>query len=242
MTHSRHVRYRLTFALVWCCVAGFCHMAMADDAASAAVANASLSAGVPELRWPASDSIAADSSAVEQAIVRRPEDTRQGGNAVAKDSSWYRGTVVSLVVVLGLIVGGAWLLRRLMPQVRRSGGSSPVHVLSTTYLNPKQSLSLVRCGQRVILIGVTAENISPLAVMNDPAEISLLIGLVDGGKGRSAGRFGEALDQAAGQFEQTDGPFDEPLGARGRTLAAVGRDLRGLLARVRSYKAGQLSG
>jgi len=217
-------------------------MAMADDAASAAVANASLGADTPELRSPVSDSNAAGSSMLEQAIVRRPEGARQGGNAVAKDSRWYRGTVVSLVVVLGLIVGGAWLLRRLMPQVRRSGGSSPVHVLSTTYLSPKQSLSLVRCGQRMILIGVTAEHISPLAVMDDQSEISLLMSMLRDGKDQPTGRFDEGLDRAVGQFQRVESSFDEPLGASGRTLDAVGRELRGLLARVRSYKAGQLSG
>jgi flagellar biogenesis protein FliO len=242
MTHSRHVRYRLMFALLCCCVGGLCHIATAEGPASAAVANASLGAETPALRSPVSDSNAASSLLLEQAIVRRPEDARASGAAAAKDSRWYRGTAVSLAVVLGLIGGGAWLLRRLMPQVRRSGGSGPVHVLSTTYLSPKQNLSLVRCGQRVILIGVTTEHISPLAVMDDQSEISLLMSMLRDGKDQPTGRFDEGLDRATGQFERTDGSFDEPLGARGRTLDSVGREVRGLLARVRSYKAGQLSG
>jgi len=241
MTHSRHVRYRLTLALLCCCVGGLCHIATAEDPVSAAVANASLGAEVPELGSPVSDCNAAASGVLEQGIVRRPEAALHGGAAGAKGSRWYRGTVISLAVVLGLIVGGAWLLRRLMPQVRRSGGSGPVDVLSTTYLSPKQSLSLVRCGQRMILIGVTAEHISPLAVMDDQSEISMLVSMLRDGKGQPTGRFDEGLDQAVGQFQRVDGSFDEPLGTSGRTLDAVSHELRGLLARVRSYKAGQLS-
>jgi flagellar biogenesis protein FliO len=151
--------------------------------------------------------------------------------------------VVSLALVLGLIVSGTWLLRKLIPQVNRNGGETPVRVLSTTYLAPKQSLSLIRCGRRIILIGVTPEHISSLAAIDDPAEVSLLTGYSDGrdSRGISYG-FDEALEGAADRFEETEVDFDEPLGADSGSLAAVSREVRGLLSRLRSHRADRLPG
>ena len=150
---------------------------------------------------------------------------------------------MALGLVLCLIVSGVWLLKRIMPQVRRADGSSPVRVLSTVYLAPKQSLSLVRCGHRLVLIGVTPEHISQLAVMNDPAEVGLLMGLVDGRPGRSAtAGFDQTLDEAASRFHEDEVAIAESVGPDGRHLAAAGRELRGLLSRLRNYTASRLPG
>jgi len=147
----------------------------------------------------------------------------------------------ALAVVVALILVAAWLAKRLLPGVRRNGKRGPMQVLATTYLSPKQSLALVRCGRRVILIGVTPEHISSLAVMDETNDLSDLIHPRDGGDGeRLSGQFNEALDEAAKDFGRNDAAWEEPLGPNERELAAARQEIRGLLNRVRSFAGDRL--
>jgi flagellar biosynthetic protein FliO len=222
MTHSRHVSLRVAAILAWWW--GVSCAAFGQDRSSAAVASG----------------VGNGASALEGTVVRRPQE---GGvvRQTAESRPWYRGTIWALGVVLALIVVGTWALRRLLPNVQRSGGGSAVQVVATTYLSPKQSLSLVRCGHRMILVGVTAEHISPLVVMEDPAEVSVLSSLAGRG-GEPTRGFGESLDEAAAQFRNVTASWDEPGGPEPGHLGRAGHELRGLLAKVRRYAGGQAAG
>jgi flagellar protein FliO/FliZ len=146
-----------------------------------------------------------------------------------------------LAVVVALILVAAWAAKRWLPGMRRDGKRGPMQVLATTYLSPKQSLALVRCGRRVILIGVTPEHISSLAVMDETNDLPDLIHAPDRGDGeRLSGQFNEALDEAAKDFGGNDAAWDEPLGPDERELAAARQEIRGLLNRVRSFAGDRL--
>lgn len=168
-------------------------------------------------------------------------EARQPGRQLAVARPWYLRPVLALAVVVALILAAAWVVKRLLPGVRRDGKRGPMQVLATTYLSPKQSLALVRCGRRVILIGVTPEHISSLAVMDDTNDLPSLAHAPDRGDiQRVSGQFNEALDEAAKDFERDDAAWDEPLGPDERELAAARQEIRGLLDRVRSFAGSRL--
>ncbi len=73
------------------------------------------------------------------------------------DSLWK--AVVYTALVLGAIVGGAWLLKRYGGE-RISQTSSPdIQVVGRKYLSPKQSLAIVKVRGKELLVGITDHSI-----------------------------------------------------------------------------------
>jgi flagellar biogenesis protein FliO len=116
-----------------------------------------------------------------------------------------------------------------------SGGA--IEVLGRNHLSPKQSLTLVRVGRRVVLVGVAPERLSPLCVIDDPQEVAELVGAKEGDL--SAGvsrRFEQKLGEAVNAFDAAPSELaDLPDESSDRLLKAKGQ-LRGLMARLRSLQ------
>ncbi len=73
-------------------------------------------------------------------------------------------TVGALLLILGLLVAGAWLLRRSTSlKLDAAINGSPLTVISTTNIGDKQSLSVVKFGSKTLLVGATGQNIKVLA-------------------------------------------------------------------------------
>ena len=77
-----------------------------------------------------------------------------------------------LVIIWFAIVAMRWWVRRMNGATGSGGGH--LHVLETRSLGPNRSLQLVRLGGRAVLLGVTAEQISPVLEIDDPAEVERL--------------------------------------------------------------------
>jgi flagellar biogenesis protein FliO len=78
-------------------------------------------------------------------------------------------TIGALLVVLGLAVGGGWLLRRLSGARFGAAEAGPagLRLISTLSLGERRTLSVVSFGGRTLLIGSTAQTISLLAEADD---------------------------------------------------------------------------
>ena len=74
-------------------------------------------------------------------------------------------TVASLVVVLGLGVAAAWLLRRVGPRLCRIPGKE-IRILETTALGPKKALHVVEVGRQRFLIGSTSEHVTLVSLIS----------------------------------------------------------------------------
>jgi len=184
--------------------------------------------------------------AEESQPIRRPE--RSGGllerAGVARRAveagprmPWYRSGFVALTAVLLLIVALTLVVKRLMPGVRRLQGGV-LEVVSRTYLSPKQSVALVKMGHQLVLIGITPEQISSLAVVDDPDRAAELIGLIEASKPTSiSGGFGRWLSgqtERMHQVEHLEAPLEAtPLASY---MQAKGQ-LRGALDKVRARMA-----
>ncbi len=73
---------------------------------------------------------------------------------------------VSLLLVLALIVGSVFFLKKITPYKGIiSGAKNPVSVLSRIPLGQKQSLCLVRIADEILVIGLTGTTMSLLSKM-----------------------------------------------------------------------------
>lgn len=83
--------------------------------------------------------------------------------------------VSALVLVIAGIYFGIYGLKKLSTRgSARAGKSGNLELLETTYVAPKRTISLVRVGERSVLIGVTDQNISVLSELDKDETAELL--------------------------------------------------------------------
>jgi len=123
-----------------------------------------------------------------------------------------------LAFVLGLFFLVAWLLKRSMPRASRPLPAEAVEVLGRTMLADRQYAHLVRVGNKMVLVAVSAGGAETLTEITDPAEVDRLAGICRQAAAASTTRaFRQVFDQfarapAAGRFVDQPGP--EPSGSR----------------------------
>ena len=118
------------------------------------------------------------SESSEPLKLARPEGQNSArGNSAAtrsKPGNWST-TGSSLLVVLVLIAGGAYLLRR---QGRRFAGLLPggvIQVLGRRYIDQRNCLQLIRCGSKILVLTSSAtQGLTTLSEITDPLEVELL--------------------------------------------------------------------
>jgi flagellar protein FliO/FliZ len=68
----------------------------------------------------------------------------------------------SLVLVLALLGGLLWGLKRMQSGVRLSGGARQLQVIEAVSVGPRQKIVLVRVGTREVLVGVSPTQLTAL--------------------------------------------------------------------------------
>jgi flagellar biogenesis protein FliO len=111
------------------------------------------------------------------------------------------GSVVgSLAIVLGLFLAAAWLSRRFAP-----AGSAPlpkeaVESLGRAPLAGRQSMQLVRVGNKLLLLAVSTAGAETLTEITDPVEVEHLAALCRRGRADSAtATFTQIMGQLAAE-------------------------------------------
>jgi len=103
------------------------------------------------------------------------EPTRPFAAPQAADSPAVTGVTslgqvtLSLAIVLGAIFAVAWLARRMRAIGRRPGAL--IDVLAETALGPKERVVLLQVGGKHIVVGVTANSINTLHVLETPVQL-----------------------------------------------------------------------
>jgi flagellar protein FliO/FliZ len=104
----------------------------------------------------------------------------------------------ALAVVLGVMLGALYLLKRIAGRNLAGGPESLIQILSTRHLGPKSSITMVDVAGRIIVLGVTANAINLLGEFEDE-QITAMIrdrSRAPAGAGRvtlPTGRYREAL-------------------------------------------------
>ena len=85
----------------------------------------------------------------------------------------YLGDITaSLVVVVALIVAGAWLFKQFAGGSRFAAMDRPVKIVSTTPLGTREKLALVEVGDEQFVIGITPGRIEKLHTMSKPLNVA----------------------------------------------------------------------
>jgi flagellar protein FliO/FliZ len=81
----------------------------------------------------------------------------------------------ALAIVIAALYGGLYLLKRMMTTRRMtSTRQAALEVIESAYVGPKKTVSLVRVGNKAVLVGVTDQQISLLTELS-PTEIADLL-------------------------------------------------------------------
>jgi len=109
------------------------------------------------------------------------------------------GTVVSsLAIVLGLFAAFVWFSKRFAPAGSAALPKDAVELLGRAPLAGRQSMQLIRVGNRLLLVALSASGAETLTEITDPVEVEHLAGLCRGGKSDSASAsFNRVLSQLA---------------------------------------------
>ncbi|OHB78606.1 MAG: hypothetical protein A2W31_12410 [Planctomycetes bacterium RBG_16_64_10] len=83
----------------------------------------------------------------------------------------------ALAVVLGLFLLVAWLIKRRLPAANRPLPVEVVQLLGRTALADRQYLHLIRFGNKLLLVAVSAAGADSLTEIDDPVEVDRLAGL-----------------------------------------------------------------
>ncbi len=96
--------------------------------------------------------------------------------------------VLGLILVLAVIVGGAWLLRRYgqLP----AAGHGALRVLGGVSLGPRERAVLIQLGDKQLLVGVAPGRVQTLHVFDQPA---VTVSPEHGGGRQTLGAFSERL-------------------------------------------------
>ena len=92
-----------------------------------------------------------------------------------RTGAWNSGVAVVLLAILGVTVVS--VLRKRHPQLTAGLPREVCDVLGRKRIDPRTNICLVRVGQRILVLGATAESVTPLAEITDPVEIDQLAGL-----------------------------------------------------------------
>lgn len=159
------------------------------------------------------------------AAAHEGADAGAGGRAQAGRLTGPAITVTSsLAVVLGLFAALIWLTRKFGG---RSGaqGTIPkdaIQNLGSTSIDPRTQVTLLRCGQRIMVMARTNTGIYPLSEITNPEEVSQLTAAC---LGDSKQAFASALQsietEPSGPGYLGDQPSDRDARAHGRLFATA---------------------
>lgn len=165
-----------------------------------------------------SDDSAADKPVAQDRPIPEIENQRLGtsepglfGGAADKDKAsslgdgWLLSTLAALGVVLALVFGIRWLLRRGGIVTKLAPQGSVVEVLSRTTVAPRSHVLLMRVGQRILVVSDSSAGMRTLASVQDPEEFSELLGAVDASKPASMSKsFNGVMKKLSGQWSDSD--------------------------------------
>lgn len=77
--------------------------------------------------------------------------------------SW---SVLMLLLVLALIPASLWVVKRVQ-QIQPAGGARALEMLAQLPLGPRERIAAVRVGRRVLVLGVTGQQVSLLADLDN---------------------------------------------------------------------------
>ena len=156
------------------------------------------------------------------------------------DTPWYRTGLGSLTIVLLLVGGVAWAVRRWMPgsRIREDG---LLRVVARASLTTKSNVALIRLGRRFILLGVSGDRVSMLTEVTDPEEVSELALRIGPVPTVTRSVFDRTLDAESKEYEHAAQEPEADVVPPARRRIRKSASLQDLLAKIRTLQTGPRS-
>jgi len=156
----------------------------------------------------------------------------------ALGGNWMLSTLAALGVVIGLVYGIRWLLRRGGVGTKAAPQGSVVEVLSRTTVAPRSHVLLMRIGSRILIVNDSTAGMRTLATVEDPEEVADLLGALDASKANSLSQnFSGVMKKLSGQWSGAEDQSME-VDPDAEVQDGVGLDrARGVVTSVRSRLA-----
>lgn len=137
------------------------------------------------------------------------EGSVQPGSGSMGDG-WLLSTLAALGVVLAIVFGLRWMLKRggvVSPSV---ASGSVVEVLNRTTVAPRSHVVLMRVGQRVLVVSDSSAGMRTLASVHEPEEVAALLGAVEAARPSSMTQnFGSVMKKLSGQWSEEEATFEQ---------------------------------
>ncbi len=108
-----------------------------------------------------------------------PDTNRRRGRTdsdrAAMPSMW--SALFAVLVVCGIFCGILYVVKKYLPGHRQLFNHPAMEVLGRTHLDQRRFVSLVRVGKRIIVVGVSPDEMRPLSEITDETEITGILEL-----------------------------------------------------------------
>ena len=130
---------------------------------------------------PANFALPEELPAVQSLTPRNaPSESRPRKSAASSPKPWTNssllGTVIGLFAVLGAGLAARIWVTRHGPLALRGLPVEALELLGRRIIEPRVSIHLVRCGPKILVLGVSPDGVRTLTEITDPIEIDLLAG------------------------------------------------------------------
>ena len=107
-------------------------------------------------------------------VVNRPAPSGKTAPPTLPGIETLLQMVLWLAVIIVFIYVSVWLIRKYVPSARGVLGGGPLMIVKKMHVSAKQSIVLVKLGGRFVLVGVTANSMTPLSEITDAEEAKKL--------------------------------------------------------------------
>ena len=198
--------------------------------------------GLPTVEEGAGRSAPAESNAGSLTIAPSSRFARRrlapalGDGAINERSTpWYRTGIGALAVVLALVAGAYWVVRRWMPSAR-TVDAGVMKLVGRTGLTPKQSLALVQVGRRYVVVGMSPDRLDSLCEISDPEEVAEMGLRIGSQRTGSADEFNALLAGEASDYPDASPPVSDLRGRECSHRAGTPGALKDLLSKLRTLQ------
>ncbi len=200
MFDRRRLRSVYTPVAIALGVIGFGAQARADDSLFAQRQPNQAAAAANPVRQASNSEPSRMPSPARDASLPLPSAPQRDGQKVSSGTHTFEAVlsvVGSLAAVLGLFFLVAWIARRGLPSSATSRlPTEVVEVLGRAPLAGRQQMQLLRLGNKLILVCISASGVSTLGEVNDPVEVQRLAGMCRPGKAAGSNGVAKNLRQS----------------------------------------------
>jgi flagellar biogenesis protein FliO len=169
----------------------------------------------PESPSPASTSPAAGTPSAthrkgwKQVARAHNEEKSHEAHAATTLSPWTAVCALAVVVCLILLLGRVF--RKHSPLFGQALPSEALEVLGRRFLDPRQSVLLLRIGSRILVVGSSTAGLQGLGELSDPVEVDLIAGICRGTRnGQGLGNSFLGLLKGHSRMQAATRPRNQP--------------------------------